>query len=345
MEMLTSMTLASMWSTIINAFAGWIVNYGWAIIVFTIVLKLILSPLDILQRVSSQKQARVMGAMQPELDEIKKKYANNPEKMNAEQNKLYQKYNSNLKGVCLPMLISLIVTLVVFFTLYSSIRSLGNEKLYETYRSLDTTYIEASANVEESWSEDEKNEYIALAVQEKYDEQSRENSWLWVKNVWKADTNTSQFVDFEDYWNYLESNELTAGSTKEEAQARHEFIVSTIVGDSSDNNGYFILIILCALVSFLSQFISTKLLNGKGQKINTMNKVMMAIIPISMLIFAYTSNVVFTLYIITNSLMTTIISTIISLIMKHMNKGKTDKEIILKKKNVEIMEYSRNYKK
>ena len=343
--MLTSMTLASMWSTIINAFAGWIVNYGWAIIVFTIVLKLILSPLDILQRVSSQKQARVMGAMQPELDEIKKKYANNPEKMNAEQNKLYQKYNSNLKGVCLPMLISLIVTLVVFFTLYSSIRSLGNEKLYETYRSLDTTYVEASANVEESWSEDEKNEYIALAVQEKYDEQSRENSWLWVKNVWKADTNTSQFVDFEDYWNYLESNELTAGSTKEEAQARHEIIVSTIVGDSSDNNGYFILIILCALVSFLSQFISTKLLNGKGQKINTMNKVMLAIIPISMLIFAYTSNVVFTLYIITNSLMTTIISTIISLIMRRMNKGKTDKEIILKKKNVEIMEYSRNYKK
>ena len=138
--MLTSMTLASMWSTIINAFAGWIVNYGWAIIVFTIVLKLILSPLDILQRVSSQKQARVMGAMQPELDEIKKKYANNPEKMNAEQNKLYQKYNSNLKGVCLPMLISLIVTLVVFFTLYSSIRSLGNEKLYETYRSLDNIH-------------------------------------------------------------------------------------------------------------------------------------------------------------------------------------------------------------
>ncbi len=343
--MLTSMTLASMWSTTINAFASWIVNYGWAIIVFTIVLKLILSPLDILQRVSSQKQARVMGAMQPELDEIKKKYANNPEKMNAEQNKLYQKYNSNLKGVCLPMLISLIVTLVVFFTLYSSIRSLGNEKLYETYRSLDTTYIEASANVEEGWSEDEKNEYIALAVREKYDEQSRENSWLWVKNVWKADTNTSQFVDFEDYWNYLESNELTAGSTKEEVQARHEFIVSTIVGDSSDNNGYFVLIILCALVSFLSQFISTKLLNSKGQKINTMNKVMMAIIPISMLIFAYTSNVVFTLYIITNSLMTTIISTIISLIMRRMNKGKTDKEIILKKKNVEIMEYSRNYKK
>ena len=100
MEMLTSMTLASMWSTIINAFAGWIVNYGWAIIVFTIVLKLVLSPLDILQRVSSQKQARVMGAMQPELDELKKKYADNPEKLNAEQNKVYQKYKRHRRRCC-----------------------------------------------------------------------------------------------------------------------------------------------------------------------------------------------------------------------------------------------------
>lgn len=343
--MLTSMTLASMWSTIINAFAGWIVNYGWAIIVFTIVLKLVLSPLDILQRVSSQKQARVMGAMQPELDELKKKYADNPEKLNAEQNKVYQKYNSNLKGMCLPMLISLVVTLVVFFTLYAGIRNLGNEKLYETYRTLDQTYVTANAEVEETWSEDEKNEYIAVAVQDAYDEQTKENSWLWVKNVWKADTNTSEFVDFESYWNYLETNNLTEGSSKEDAQARYDFITSTIIGDSRDNNGYFVLIILCALVSFLSQFISTKLLNSKGQKMNTMNKVMMAIIPISMLIFAYTSNVVFTLYIVTNSLMTTIISTIISLVIRRINKGKPDNEIVLKKKNVEVMEYSRNYNK
>ena len=72
---------------------------------------------------------------------------------------------------------------------------------------------------------------------------------------------------------------------------------------------------------------------------------MMAIIPITMLILAMTSNVVFTLYIITNSLMTAIISTIISLVLKKINKNKDDKEILMKSRNVEVVEYSRNYKK
>ena len=45
----------------------------------------------------------------------------------------------------------------------------------------------------------------------------------------------------------------------------------------------------------------------KGQKLNTMNKVMFGVIPITMIILAMSSNVVFTLYVITNSLMTAII--------------------------------------
>ncbi len=345
MEMLTGTLLSSLWTNIINLFANWIVNYGWTIVVFTIVLKLVLSPLDIMQRVTSAKQSRVMGAMQPELDELKKKYANNPEKLNAEQNKLYKKYNTNLTGICLPMLISLVVTLVVFFTLYASIRSYGNEKLYTTYQSLDKTYVETQTNIDVNLDEDAQNELLANAVKEKYEEQKAQNSWLWVKNVWKADTKTSQFVDFDSYWDYLEDNDLTNGETKEDVKARYDFIVNAIEGGNSVQNGYYVLIILCAVVNFLAQFISTKLLSSKGQKMTLMNKIIMIVIPISMLIFASTSNVVFTLYIITNSLMTTLISTIISLIMKHKNKGKPDGEILLKKKNVEVMEYSRNYKK
>ena len=78
---------------------------------------------------------------------------------------------------------------------------------------------------------------------------------------------------------------------------------------------------------------------------NLTNKIMMAVIPITMLILAMTSNVVFTLYIITNSLMTAIISTIISLVLKRMNKDKDDKDILMKSRNIEVVEYSRNYKK
>ena len=71
---------------------------------------------------------------------------------------------------------------------------------------------------------------------------------------------------------------------------------------------------------------------------------MMAIIPITMVILAFSSNVVFTLYIIINSIMTAIITTILTLIMNRKNKGK-DEDIILPKKNVNVVEYSRNYKK
>ena len=75
-----------------------------------------------------------------------------------------------------------------------------------------------------------------------------------------------------------------------------------------------------------------------------MNKVMLGVIPITMIIFASTSNAVFTLYIVTNSVMTALVSTIISLVLKKKNQGKDD-DILLSNKNVEVVEYSRNYKK
>lgn len=342
MNMLTSTILAgNFWRTIINGFANWIGNYGWAIIVFAIVLKLVMSPLDILQRVSSAKQSRMMSAIQPEIDELKRKYANNPERLNQEQNKLYKKYNTNAGGMCLTMLLTLGLTLVVFFTLYGSIRSYGTDKLYESYKSLDSAYVQAEKDCDNSWDETKKNEYIAEIVEKQYNEQKKENSWLWVKNVWKSDTKTSQFVDFEAYANHYELDE----DEKTKANARYDAIVNIIEGDSHVQNGYYILIIGCGVLTLLSQFISSKLLNKKGQKMNMMNIIMMIVIPISMIIFASTSNAMFTLYIIANSLATTIISTIISLIINHRNKGKTDEEILTKKRNIEVVEYSRNYKK
>ena len=53
MEMLNSVSMllgANLWQTLIGWFASWIVNYGWAIILFTVCLKLVLTPLDIFFR-------------------------------------------------------------------------------------------------------------------------------------------------------------------------------------------------------------------------------------------------------------------------------------------------------
>lgn len=348
MEMLTNSMLlgTDLWTIIINGFGKWLVNYGWAIIVFTICLKLVLSPLDVLQRTASQKQTKVMAIMQPELNALQQKYGNDKDKLNSETAKLYKKYNVSMGGMCFSLLITMIISVVVFFTLYGSLRSFGNDKLYSSYRELEQAYETAFEAVRPSETSkfadltDQEKANIELQVEAKYDELKKQNSWLWVKNVWKGDINTSSFVEFEAY----AINQNLEGTAKEQAQENYNIIKDMVLDGTDSQNGYYILIILCAVLSFLTQFLSAKLMNPKGQKLNTMNKVMFVVIPVTMFVLAMTSNVVFTLYVITNSLMTAIISTIISLVVRHQN-SKNNGELVLPKKKVEVVEYSRNYKK
>lgn len=344
MEMLNSASMIlsfDLWAWILNGFSSWIVNYGWMIIVFTIILKLVMTPLDVYQRVSSKKQARANAIMQPELQELRKKYANDRERLNQEQMKLYKKYNINMGGMCLSLLLTLGVSLLVFFTLFSSLRKVGDAKLYDSYKVLDRVCVEQLAERDLSTLSDiEKNE-ISVEIKDEYKELSNEVSWLWVKNVWKSDTDVSQFVNFDAYAAHMNYDD----AQKAQAKVRYDFITQTIDGEETQQNGYYVLIILAVVVSFGTQLLSSKLLTPKGQKLNTMNKVMMGIIPVSMAFFALSSNTVFTLYIITNSLMSAIISTTITLIMNKRDQGKTDEQIIMKNKNVEVVEYSRNYKK
>ncbi len=341
MEMLNSFSMmlkSDLWTKLIELFAGWITNYGWAIIVFTIALKLLMSPLDIVQRNASQKQSKVMNVLQPEMEKLRQKYGNDQARLNQETQKLYKRYGVNLGGMCLPMLLTMILSLVIVFTLYGSVRKFGTEKLYDSYRQLDKTYYEVSAGKSVDELTDDEKIVVGNALKAEYKEIKKENSWLWVKNIWKSDTKTSQFVSFNDY----AKHEKLTGEEKDDALKTYNYITSTVTEGKKDDNGFYVLIIMTAAISFLSQFISAKLLAPKGQKLTGMNKIMLFIIPITMIILASTSNVLYTLYIITNSLMTTIISTILSIIMKKKYK---DDNIILQNKNVQVVEYSRNYKK
>ncbi|MDD6485194.1 MAG: YidC/Oxa1 family membrane protein insertase [Clostridiales bacterium] len=90
---------------------GWIIeqiyslvaNYGLAIIIFTIIVKLILLPLNI----KSQKAMRKQQKIQPIMQELQKKYANDQEKLQRETMKLYKENNISMTGGCLPMLIQM----------------------------------------------------------------------------------------------------------------------------------------------------------------------------------------------------------------------------------------------
>lgn len=93
----------------LTAMAG-VANYGIAIILFTIAVKLVLFPLTYQQLRSMQK----MQVLQPKVAEIQKKYKNNPQKAQQAMMELYQKEGVNPFSGCLPLLIQLPVLYALF---------------------------------------------------------------------------------------------------------------------------------------------------------------------------------------------------------------------------------------
>lgn len=87
-------------------------NYGVGIILLTIILKLLLWPLS---KKSTQSTAK-MAALNPQIEELKVKYKDNPQKLNQETADLYKKEGINPMGGCLPLLIQFPI-LIAFYGL------------------------------------------------------------------------------------------------------------------------------------------------------------------------------------------------------------------------------------
>ena len=71
------LTVGGLWGTIISWFQSFLPSFGLTIIVFTVALKLVLSPLEIYQKVSSKKTAEKQAVLQPKLEKLQKQYGNN----------------------------------------------------------------------------------------------------------------------------------------------------------------------------------------------------------------------------------------------------------------------------
>lgn len=78
-------------------------SYGIAIIIFTIIIRVILLPLMVKQYKSMSK----MQELSPKIEELKKRYGNDKDKLNAEMMNVYKEQNVNPAGGCLPLLIQM----------------------------------------------------------------------------------------------------------------------------------------------------------------------------------------------------------------------------------------------
>ena len=143
--------MSGYFQSILEWIFSWVGNYGWAVVVFTLAVRLVLLPLDI----KSKKSMRAMSKVQPKVQALQAKYGNDREKLNLKLNELYRKEKVSPMAGCLPMLISL----PVLWWMFGAMRNLANEQTIQMILSIMET-----------------GEVPAM------------EGWLWIKNVFQPDS-------------------------------------------------------------------------------------------------------------------------------------------------------------
>lgn len=177
--------LNSLLLTLIKAMHGFINNYALTIILFTIVIKLVVMPLNLKSRRSTMR----MSSVQPKMAELQEKYKDDQEKLNQKMQELYRKEGISPMGGCLPMIISM----VILFAMFYALRTFANEQLV--------------------------TQFLTFYHHPDMDPSTLTDSFFWIRNLWMPDSpfatylpdvNSLQMVDF-DVWNRISSGLASSG--------------------------------------------------------------------------------------------------------------------------------------
>jgi membrane protein insertase Oxa1/YidC/SpoIIIJ len=127
--------MSTFWRWVIDDLFRFVGNYGWRVVVLTVCLKLLLSPLDFFMRKKGRDNAKILKRIQPELDRLSKAYAGDPSL--TRRKAALQKANGYSMGAsCLPM----IITMFLFITLFTGFTQMSQSMNIDTFRHLEGTY-------------------------------------------------------------------------------------------------------------------------------------------------------------------------------------------------------------
>ncbi len=252
-------------------------SYGLAIILLTVIIKTAMLPIPFNQRKTNLKQR----AMQPKLDEINQKYANDPERKNQKTMELYKKEKFNPFGGC----IWLLLTWPIFIAVFNAIRTVANEQTMQMFLSVQAGQVFTPEN------------------------------FLWVQNIWQPDNIIGQWAQVIPSYESVKGIVAVALSpwlTPENVAALHavgadglplyDTVMAPVLSLNATVNGYLIMPLLSGAV----QFVTTKLTSAQqgatqssggqpNQQAQTM-KTMTLMMPIMFMFFCATSSTVFALY-------------------------------------------------
>lgn len=177
--------LNSLLLTIIRTMYGVINDYALTIIVFTILIKLLIMPLNLRSRRSMLR----MTAIQPKLQALQEKYKDDQEKLNQKLQQLYREENVSPMGGCLPM----ILPMFILFAMFYALRTFANEQLV--------------------------TQFLTFYYNPDIDPHTLTERFLWIRNLWMPDSpfatfmpdaNSLRMVDV-DVWNRVSASLAASG--------------------------------------------------------------------------------------------------------------------------------------
>ena len=128
-------------------------NVGVGIILFSVILKVIVMPFDVMQRVTMRKQNAQMKDNQEKMAKLQKQYANNKELYNQKVMEMYKENGMSMFSSCLPMILSIVIFIVAInaFNAYAQYASVG------AYNDMVKAY---NAKIEEYCPDLENSDFI-----------------------------------------------------------------------------------------------------------------------------------------------------------------------------------------
>ena len=255
------MFLADIFGYVLNFLYNSLGSYGIAIIVFSIMLRIILLPLTINQ----QKSMKKSGKLQVEMQEIQRKYKNNPEKLNQETMELYKREKMSPFSGCFSSIIQIFIILSVFWLVSSPLTHMRNVQDTDIYKEY-AEKVSQNSNQKASYKE------IAMINLVEADYQEINNKLKDEENnteIEKNEENTDEVENTEDTENNENKKEDLENKKEELEKLRinMDFLgldLSKVPTQSLNDFRVYIIPVLYVISSFISIKLTTNMQSKKN---------------------------------------------------------------------------------
>ena len=205
-------------------------SVGFGVILFSLVLKFIVLPFDVYQRIGMRKQNQVMKDNQVQMEKLQKQYANNKELYNQKVMELYKKSGFSMCSSCLPMILSLVIFIVAInafnaFAQYSNVQNYN--AMVDAYqgelKKYTATISEENLSISDNYfvvSDENAYIYYKVAMPENAAELTPEEQIAYINSVKTKDIAYCVNVDKvknSDMWAEIQPNVKEGEVTEDQA--------------------------------------------------------------------------------------------------------------------------------